>query len=206
MERFSFIIMAVAVVLMLGGTVIMIVRRGHAVGLWTGSAISGAGYGLASAALSRGVDVHLIYYLLVYAIGHAGALAAIRAVGRQRMPVSRLAGLYYRNPALCAMTGVFLLSLAGLPPAGGFAAKLLLLFQAASQGELLATAVMTVCMAVSFYGYFIFVRWMFMRTGPDDSPIPLPASAAGMLAVMAAALMAMGLFPGQILHFLGNIL
>ncbi|MBC7804525.1 MAG: NADH-quinone oxidoreductase subunit N, partial [Akkermansiaceae bacterium] len=78
------------------------------------------------------------YYLLVYTFMNLGAFSILawlgRQYGREYTQVSDLAGLAKRQPLAAAMMAVFLLSLAGIPPAAGFFGKLYLFLAAVNAG------------------------------------------------------------------------
>lgn len=65
------------------------------------------------------------FYLLVYAFMNVGAFTVIRALERDGKAVTldTITGLAGRRPLLAACLAVCLVSLAGLPPTGGFLAK-----------------------------------------------------------------------------------
>jgi NADH-quinone oxidoreductase subunit N len=67
----------------------------------------------------------VLFYLVIYLfmnLGAFGVIAMMRNITGQE-DLSYYGGFAYRAPVLVIMLGVFLLSLIGLPPLGGFAAK-----------------------------------------------------------------------------------
>jgi NADH-quinone oxidoreductase subunit N len=91
------------------------------------SSISHAGFVLIGleAGTRQGVKAAL-FYLLVYAFMTIGAFAIVMVVGRRddRHSISDYRGLATRQPLLAALLAFFLLAQAGIPPTGGFIAKL----------------------------------------------------------------------------------
>jgi NADH-quinone oxidoreductase subunit N len=71
----------------------------------------------------------IVAYVLVYLLMNLGAFTVAGLVERQTGTdhLDQFAGLGTRNPKLAAAMTVFLLSLVGLPPLAGFAAKWILL-------------------------------------------------------------------------------
>src|SRR4029078_8744484 len=68
----------------------------------------------------------VLFYLLTYAITNLGAFGVIALLDNADRPndrVSDYAGLWSDHPALAALMTIFLLSLGGFPPLGGFIAK-----------------------------------------------------------------------------------
>jgi NADH-quinone oxidoreductase subunit N len=90
------------------------------------STIAHAGFmmmGLAT--LSREGAGAVLFYLIVYLVMNLGAFAVVaflrNVTGSEDL--SSFRGLMQRSPVMVITLGVFLLSLLGLPPLGGFAAK-----------------------------------------------------------------------------------
>jgi NADH-quinone oxidoreductase subunit N len=97
----------------------------------------------------------LLYYLTIYAAMNVGAFAIVaireREIGRP-VEVADFAGWGYRRPILSIAMVVFMLSLAGFPPTGGFLGKLYIWSAAVANGQTylaiagaIATAVSTTC-------------------------------------------------------------
>lgn len=203
MERNTFpILLFAAAVLMLAGTALMLVRRRHAGMLLLSSLITGAGYGLLPLGLSGKMEAGFVYYMLAYVCAHAGLLTVVSLVKQSgNYSLDGYAGLYYRAPWLSAAMGVFLLSLAGLPLTGGFFAKLFILWQAVSAEANWAAAIMAACTAVSYYGYFMFIRFMYIKAGQDDSGLKISRISSVILAVCVVCLLLLGFFPGAAVDY-----
>lgn len=105
------------------------------------SSIAHAGYMLVgltvgNAASNSGV-ASLLFYLSMYGIMTIGLFALITAAGSFARPLrslSDLAGLSKSHPSIALMMAVCLIGLSGLPPTGGFLAKLNLFVAAWSEG------------------------------------------------------------------------
>ena len=80
----------------------------------------------------------LLYYLTIYAAMNVGAFAIVaireREIGRP-VEVADFAGWGYRRPILSIAMVVFMLSLAGFPPTGGFLGKLYIWSAAVANGQ-----------------------------------------------------------------------
>src|SRR5262249_54976728 len=120
---------------------------GNLVGLWQDnlkrllaySGIAHAGYMLVAlgAGHSQGADINgvtaLFFYLVVYGAMTVGAFAVPIYLSRADRPVETvddLSGLWRSHPSVAFMMALFLFSLTGLPPTGGFLAKLFIFFAA----------------------------------------------------------------------------
>ena len=96
---------------------------------------------------------------------------------------------------------IFLLSLGGIPPMGGFIGKFFV-FAAAIKAELYGLATMGVLMtAVSVYFYFRIVVMMFMKEPTTDTPYALSAHWSLAIGIALVATVAIGVYPGPFLQF-----
>jgi NADH-quinone oxidoreductase subunit N len=90
------------------------------------STIAHAGYMLMGLATLRSEGVSaVLFYLIVYLLMNLGAFACVAFLRNQTgsEDLSSFRGLIYRSPLLVIVFAFFLLSLLGLPPLAGFAAK-----------------------------------------------------------------------------------
>ena len=149
------------------------------------SSIAQAGYiviGLASMA-STGIFGGLegtLLYLFAYLFTNLGAFLVVIAVENATgaVDLAGYAGLVRRSPLLAGMLVLFLLSLAGIPPTGGFLGKFLV-FGAAIRSQLLTLAVIGIVnSAIAAFYYLNIVRYMFF--------MPAPAAQAGEIAAPMA--------------------
>lgn len=143
----------------------------------------------------------LLYYVPVYAAATVGAFAVSAAAGggEKGPAVKDLAGLARRRPWLAAAMAVFMLSLAGIPPAAGFFAKFYAFAAAAAGGRGGLVVLAAVMSAVSLFYYLRVTVVMFMAA-PEAEQAPEAGGAGEVLAVLlAAGLLAAGLFSGALL-------
>ncbi len=163
-----------------------------------------AAEGDASSAVLRSV----VTYLIVYAATSLGMFAIILTVSRKTRSgeISSFGGLFSYAPALAALTTIFLGSLAGIPPLGGWIGKFAA-FQAvldSGTGWGYAIAVIGAVNSVIAFGYYGNVmREIWMRPVPDGdtTPIKTPAPLVLALAITGVATLALGVLPGVALHF-----
>lgn len=159
------------------------------------SSIAHVGYillGFLSSAETGFVNpLFIIYYLAAYAVASLAAFSVLMKVEENG---GSFAGLYYRNPML-AVTMVFaLMSMAGIPPLAGFAAKYYV-FIIALAGKHTFLVLFAVAMSlVSVYYYFRIIVTMFDKNGPVE-PVVIPWSARIFNFVTIVLLVALGLFP-----------
>ena len=166
------------------------------------SSIAHAGYLLVGvvAGTAAGRSAALLY-LAVYAVMTLGAFALVGIVEGARDSRGRLSdyrGLGWRRPLLGVLLVVFLLSLAGFPPTGGFIGKLYLLIAAVEAGQIALAVILVLTSFVSYY-YYLRVIWkMYFEEAPEDAALPAVPSLAFRFAAVAAAIVILvaGLFPG----------
>ena len=166
-----------------------------------------AGTGNAAASSLRAVMV----YLIIYAATNLGAFAVIIAVSKKTRSgeISSFAGLFSYAPGLAVMMTVFLASLAGIPPLGGWYAKFGAFKAAvdAGGGWGYSIAVIGAVNAVIATAYYITVmREMWMKPAPHDdtTPIKVGAPIVAALALTGVLTMLFGVLPGIIAKF-GNL-
>lgn len=140
------------------------------------------------------------YYLLVYTFMNIGAFAILAWLGqkdgREYTNVSDLAGLAKRQPLAAGMMAVFLLSLAGIPPAAGFFGKLYLFLAALNAGYTGLAAFGLVASVIGAVYYLNVIVSMFFREGDNSFSSVKAGGGAWWVAVIAAiATLVLGLIP-----------
>lgn len=168
------------------------------------SGIAQAGYmliGLPSLQAEGGAA--LSFYLFVYLFMNLGAFAVVVAAGREKgglLRIDDLAGLAARRPFLAFALSVFMVSLAGLPPTGGFFAKFYIFKAGIEAGYLSVVLVAIVMSVVSLFYYLRVVMVMYMAPVPGEAPHPPTAMPVleGFLAVMVLLVFVTGVLPGDI--------
>jgi NADH-quinone oxidoreductase subunit N len=167
------------------------------------SSIAHAGYILIGVASGGAAGTWaVLYYLPVYAamnLGVFGVLLLLDRRGEEADRVEDLAGLSGRAPWAAAVLALCLVSLAGLPPTAGFIAKLYL-FRAALLDGRLALALVGVLTSVVSVAYYLRVAYVALSPaapGAGDAVAVRHSPLAGVaLAVLAAAVLWLGVFPG----------
>jgi len=144
-------------------------------------------------------------YLLVYLFMNFGAFAVLMllaAPGQNRESLDACRGLATRHPVIAALMLVFLFSLTGIPPTGGFIGKFYLLKAAFTAGYAPAVVGAVIFSAISAFFYLRVIRLMYMSDG--DDPVSLTCS-PGMRAVLGVCLvgtLGLGLVPGSFLGWI----
>ncbi len=149
----------------------------------------------------------VIVYLMIYAAMNLGAFAVIIAVARKTKSaeIRSFGGLFTYAPGLTVLMTVFLFSLAGIPPLGGWFAKLVVIESIGASGTPAAWAlggVLAVNSVIALYYYANVAREMWMRPVPDDdrTPVRLPTPIQVALALTAITTVVIGIVPNLFAH------
>jgi NADH-quinone oxidoreductase subunit N len=137
------------------------------------SSIAHAGYILIGVTmmLSSPIAVtSVVFYLIAYLITNLAAFGIVatfgKAVGSDE--IAAYAGMSRRSPGLALAMLVAFLSLGGMPPLGGFVAKVFV-FAAAVQGNFVWLAVIGVLNSIiGLYYYLTVLKVVYLYRSPDD--------------------------------------
>jgi len=161
------------------------------------SSIAHAGYVLVAlvGGGEQGVSSAL-FYLLVYVFMNIGAFTVVTALGEARTDLEHYSGLVNRNPTLSVVMAIFLLSLAGFPPFGGFLAKFYVFGAAVKSGYVGLAIIAVLNSFVAVYYYLRVVVIMFMRVSPAEAqPVSVGFAARFALFTACLGITWLGIFP-----------
>ncbi len=150
----------------------------------------------------------VVVYLIVYAAMNLGMFAVVIAASRNTRSgeISSLGGLFSYAPGLGVLMTIFLASLAGIPPLGGWIAKFGA-FRAvleAGNGWAYAIAVIGAVNSVVAFGYYGSVmREVWMKPTPhgETTAVRTPGSLTAALAITGVATLVLGVLPGTVMRF-----
>ncbi len=170
------------------------------------SSIAQAGYALMGFVLLSNDGIRaMLVYLFAYYVMDAGAFLVVmivaNATGREDIGAYR--GLAWRGGALPAIAlTVFLLSLTGIPATIGFIGKFYV-FAAAMREQFYFLAIVGILNSVvSLYYYMRPVREMFLEQPEEGAPqFAGEFWNYGLMGVLAAATIVLGLYPPPIIAF-----
>ncbi|MFL9503185.1 NADH-quinone oxidoreductase subunit N [Rhodopseudomonas palustris] len=138
------------------------------------------------------------FYLAIYAPAMLGALCVSAALGRAPT-LPDLHGLMKRRPLEAVALSLSLLSLAGLPAAGGFIAKLFLLRVLIDGGLWVLVGIVVAGSSLGFFYYAKFFTAPFVGHTHDESE-PLPQLDRVLLIVCIALIVIFGVAPAGLLN------
>jgi NADH-quinone oxidoreductase subunit N len=160
------------------------------------SSIAHAGYALIGvAALSELGIASVVFYLVVYVVTNLAAFGAVAAFWRVSGSdqISEYAALSRRSPKLALIMLVTFLSLAGMPPLGGFVAKFFV-FAAAVNAGLVWLAIIGVLNAIiGLYYYLVVLKVVYLfRSEEEDQPVPMTRPYTLALTVLVFSIILLG--------------
>jgi NADH-quinone oxidoreductase subunit N len=160
------------------------------------SSIAHAGYALIGVvAFSPLGTAAVVYYLGAYLLTNLAAFGVVvafwRVVGSDE--IADYAGLSRRAPGLSLALMVALLSLAGMPPLGGFIGKVLV-FAAAVDSDLIWLALVGVINSiVGLYYYLTVLKVVYLfRSEEEDKPLPISRPYTVALTILTVGIIVMG--------------
>lgn len=173
------------------------------------SAVAHAGYTLVGIVAANGEGLGSVtFYAVTYAITALGAFGALGLVENASggSDLEHLRGLVRRSPGLALCLGIFLLSLAGIPPLVGFFGKFYVFLAALksdqeSIGLLWLVGLGTATTCVSFYYYLRVLKAVFVEEG--DAASATETASGGLewttVVLAATAVVIIGCAPGLLL-------
>jgi NADH-quinone oxidoreductase subunit N len=169
------------------------------------SSIAHAGYLLVALTAANVIGVAaFLYYLVAYTLMTMGAFAVVFIVAQRhelRLGLAEYSGLGWRAPLVGVTMTVFLLSLAGVPPTGGFWGKFAILRAIVERGSIELAVVLVMTSLVSYY-YYLRVAWFMWFREAEVTPgrIQVSRGVATVLVAAAVAVILIGVFPAWFLE------
>jgi len=170
------------------------------------SSIAHAGYILVAFVAGNDLGASgILFYLMAYAFMNLGAFTVVILLGKkgeENTLISDYAGIGFKYPLLAAAMTIFLLSMAGIPPLGGFMAKFYV-FSAAVKSKFYWLAILGVLnSAVSVYYYLRVTVVMYFRESEREiTGLQFFPTAVIALILAVIGTLYMGIFPANVLSF-----
>jgi NADH-quinone oxidoreductase subunit N len=147
-----------------------------------------------------------VVYLLIYAVMNLGAFAALIAIARKTRSaeIESYTGLFNYAPALAVTMSLFLFSLAGIPPLGGWYAKLVVfkaVIDAGTEQAVILGVVAAVNSVIALFYYARVAGNMWFRPAPDTGSLDaggtarVPVALGAAIALPTALILAIGVYP-----------
>jgi NADH-quinone oxidoreductase subunit N len=145
----------------------------------------------------------VVIYMVIYAAMTLGAFAVVVAIARKTRSaeISSFGGLVQSMPGMAWCMVLFLTSLIGIPPLGGWYAKFSVfkVLVGANTGLGTATAViMAINTAIAAYYYLNVAKTMIFDDAPDGdtTPTKVPPSLTAAIGLTLVAVLVFGILPG----------
>lgn len=173
------------------------------------SSISHVGYlllGLVAVLSGDGNDTGLkgiAFYLFVYAFMTIGAFTIVIVLRRQGLigdEIEDMNGLIQRSPTAAVLLLIFMLSLAGIPPLGGFVGKYYILLSLVQTQHYYLALFAALYIVPGLYYYFRIVAHAWLREPAGDARPRATASQSVALAVMCAVTIVAGVYPEPLIR------
>lgn len=177
------------------------------------SAVAHSGYTLLGLlATGREGYASTLFYTTIYAFTLIGAFGVAALVRRETGgdDIVNFTALSKRSPLLSACMGIFMLSLAGLPPLAGFFGKFYLftaiIRAGAGHNGLWLVVLALAGSLVSLYYYLSVLKVIFMDQVVDTKPaaITLDSAQCFTVAALGALVLVLGLFPNLLVGLINQ--
>jgi NADH-quinone oxidoreductase subunit N len=161
------------------------------------SSITHAGYALLGLIAGTAVGASAtMTYAFFYVFMTLGTFGVVVALGERGETLDGYRGLAAQRPGLALLMLLFLMSLTGIPPTAGFAAKFMVILSAVRAGHIVLAVLAVACSVVSAFFYMRIAVLMYMNPSVEQVPLRCPAAVFAALAVAALVTLIGGISPG----------
>jgi len=145
----------------------------------------------------------ILIYLLVYTFMNLGAFAVIASLRQRNVigdEIDDMAGLYQRAPVEAVLMLLFLLSLAGIPPAAGFLGKYYIFLSLIESQHYVLAALGVLYSLFGLYYYLKIANAMLVRSPMETGRLPVSLGMRFAIGVTALATLVIGVYPEPFIH------
>lgn len=160
------------------------------------SSISHAGFVMAAILIgTTQANTGLFLYWALFSFTNLGAFTMLW-VSRQKAlsagqssdhPFEKFSGMIKTAPVAATVMGLFMLSLAGLPPFGLFWGKIYLIGAAVSSGYTVLALIMALNSAIAGYYYLKLIVYMFMKDPVNDGKLYMLNASSALRSIIGLA-------------------
>lgn len=166
------------------------------------SSIAHAGYALLGLVAGTGQGASAtMTYAFFYVFMTLGTFGVVAALGERGERLDGYQGLAAQRPGTAILMLLFLMSLTGIPPTAGFAAKFAVILSAVRAGYIPLAVLAVACSVVSAFFYMRVAVLMYMNGPQEPAPPRFPVAVSAALAVAALVTLIGGIFPGSLAHW-----
>ena len=145
----------------------------------------------------------ILIYLMVYTFMNLGVFAVITSLRHRNVigdELDDMAGLYSRAPVEAVLMLLFLLSLAGIPPAAGFLGKYYIFLSLIESGHYWLASAAVLYALFGLYYYLRMANVMLMRAPAETGKMPVSIGMRFALGLTALMTIVIGIFPEPFIH------
>ncbi len=159
------------------------------------SSIAHAGYSLIGVVAASQLGLtSVVFYLVAYIVTNLAAFGIVATFWRVSCSddLESYYGLSRRSPGLALAMLVAFLSLAGMPPLGGFMGKVLVFAAAVNSGLVWLAIVGVLNSIIGLYYYLTVLKYVYLYPAKDTRPIPVTRPYAIALVVLIFGIILIG--------------
>jgi NADH-quinone oxidoreductase subunit N len=203
----SMLITIIAILSMLAGNLLALLQ-GNIKRLLGYSSIAHLGYLLVAILAAGSIgQAAVLFYLVTYAITMIAAFGVVAALSNAAAPqdqdsITSLRGLFWTRPALAATLTLALLSLAGIPPAIGFIAKMYIFAAGIHNALWNLTGVMVASSVIGLFYYLNIILVMSMRPNVETQSPTIPIISRLAMAAISLPMLLFGIAPQPLIALL----
>ena len=147
-------------------------------------------------------------YMFIYTLATLGIFSFImilRREDRQLVTVSDISGLSRSKPLLALSVAILLLSLAGIPPFGGFFGKLFIFTAAIEAGNLYLAIAGVIFSVISAYYYLKIIKTMYLDESSEELNYNLDQKQFFVIILMAFLMLFFVIYANTLISFINFI-
>ena len=144
-------------------------------------------------------------YMFIYTLATLGIFSFImilRREDRQLVTVSDISGISTSKPLLALSVAILLLSLAGIPPFGGFFAKLFIFTAAIEAGKLYLAIAGVIFSVISAYYYLKIIKTMYLDESSEELNYNLDQKQYFIIILMSFLMFVFVLYADSLISFI----
>jgi NADH-quinone oxidoreductase subunit N len=149
---------------------------------------------------SHGAEATM-FYAFLYVFMTMGAFGVVVALAERGESLGGYQGLAVQRPKTALLMLLFLLSLTGIPPTAGFAAKFAVILSVVRAGYTWLAVLAVACSVVTAFAYLRVAVLMYMKEPQEPAPSQFPVAVSVALAAAALITAVGGIFPDVIMRW-----
>ncbi len=204
-KLFTPFLAALSVLSMLYGSIVALAQK-DIKRMLAYSSIAHAGYMLIGLAAGNSMGAAgVVFYIGVYVfmnIGAFGIVSILETKNEKYLAIDDYQGLGFQQPLLAALLALFMFSLAGIPPFGGFFGKYYVFISAIKAGYTWLALLGILASVISVYFYLRVILVMYFKKSNEE--ILAAKGTMAILGILTAAIfvVVVGIAPGAIVNLI----